>query len=301
MADFGSLIARNRRNTYVLVGLMTLFLGVLGYVFGAHFGDWVTGVAVALAMSLTMTLFSYYGGAGTVLALSGAKEITHADAPQLFNVVEELTLAAGVPMPKVYVINDTAPNAFATGRDAKHAAVAITSGLLSKLNRNELQGVMAHELSHVRHRDILFAMMMAVMVGVIVLLCDVFWRWSFWGGGRRRRTARGGGQAQLIIALVAIVLAIIAPILAKIIQLAVSRQREYMADAGAVELTRYPEGLAAALEKIANDPEPLEVANRATQHLYIVNPLKKAPGTRSTIWSTHPDIRERIARLRAMT
>ena len=255
-------------------------------------------------MAVTMTLFSLFGGAGTLLAMSGAKPIEKRDAPQLFNVVEELSIAAGVPMPKVYVINDTAPNAFATGRSPKKAAVAITSGLLSKLRRDQLQGVMAHELSHIRHHDILFAMMMAVMVGVVVLMCDFFWRAAFFGGGRRRRSRdRGGGQAQAIIAIVALLLAILAPILAKIIQLAVSRQREYLADAGAVELTRDPEGLASALETIAADPEPLEAANRATQHLYIVNPLQKAAGSRrrSSLFSTHPDIHERIARLRAMT
>jgi len=304
MPDFHTHIARNKRNTVILIVIFALFLGALGYVFGTYFGDWVTGVVIAVAVTVTMTLFSLFAGAGTVLAISGATQIQHADAPQLFNVVEELSIAAGVPMPKVYVINDTAPNAFATGRGPKNASVAITSGLLSKLRRDQLQGVMAHEMSHVRHHDILFAVMVAVVVGVVVLMCDFFWRAAFFGGGRRRRSRDGrGGGAQAIIAVLAIVLAIIAPILAKIIQLAVSRQREYLADAGAVELTREPEGLASALETIANDPEPLEVANRATQHLYIVNPLKKAKaaGRRSGLFSTHPDIHERVARVRSMT
>lgn len=303
MPDFHTHIARNKRNTVILIVIFALFLGALGYVFGSYFGNWVTGVIIAVAVTVTMTLFSLFAGAGTVLAISGAKQIQHADAPQLFNVVEELSIAAGVPMPKVYVINDTAPNAFATGRGPKNASVAITSGLLSKLRRDQLQGVMAHEMSHVRHHDILFAMMMAVMVGVIVMLSDFFLRSVFWSGGRRRRSrGGGGGGAQAIMAVVAILLAILAPILAKIIQLAVSRQREYMADAGAVELTRYPEGLADALEKIADDPDPLEAANRGTQHLYIVNPLKKAKAAkRSSLFSTHPDIHERVQRLRAMT
>lgn len=300
MADFHTHIARNKRNTLLLIVLMAVFLGAVGFAFGSYYGDWITGVAVAVAVTLTMALFGFFGGAGTVMAVSGAKEIEKRDAPQLFNVVEELSIAAGVPMPKVYVINDTAPNAFATGRNPRHASVAITSGLLTKLNRSELQGVMAHEMSHVRHYDILFAMMMAVMVGAVVMLSDLFLRSVFWGGGRRRRSSRGGGQA--ILAVVAILLAILAPILAKIIQLAMSRQREHLADAGAVELTREPEGLASALEKIAADPDPLEAANRGTQHLYIVNPLKKAKGARRAgLFSTHPAIHERVARLRAMT
>jgi heat shock protein HtpX len=231
--------------------------------------------------------------------MSRAKRIEKKDAPQLFNVVEELSIAAGLPMPAVYVIDDTAPNAFATGRDPEHSSVAITTGLMQKLNRDELQGVMAHELSHVGNRDILFATMVGILVGSIALLSDFFLR-SLWLGGGRRRKKSGGGQADAIIMVIGLVFAILAPVFAKLLQLAVSRQREYLADATAAKITRYPEGLASALEKIAGDKEVLEVANRATQHLYIVNPIKPFEKRAKGLLSTHPPIEERVARLRAM-
>ncbi len=188
-----------------------------------------------------------------------------------------MALAAGTPMPKVYIIDDTAPNAFATGRDPEHASVAITTGLLQKLDREELQGVMGHELSHVRNFDIRFALLVAVLVGSIALLADFFLRFTFWGGGRRGGGDRdkGGGALIAIIYVIAIVLALLAPFIARLVQLAVSRQREYLADASSVELTRNPAGLERALAKIASDKEVLEVANRATQHLYFTNPIKK--------------------------
>jgi heat shock protein HtpX len=214
-----------------------------------------------------------------------------------------MSLAGGVPMPKVYLIDDTAMNAFATGRDPKHAAVAITTGLRSKLTRDELQGVIAHELSHVRHYDILYAMLMAVMVGTLVMLCDVFLRSLMYGGGSRRRSSRddrGGGGAQVILAVLALVLAILAPILARIIQMALSRQREYLADAGSVELTRNPDGLASALAKLSGDTEVLEVANRATAPLYIVHPIKLHEDRAKSIFDTHPPVRDRIARLMSL-
>jgi heat shock protein HtpX len=210
-----------------------------------------------------------------------------------------MAIAGGLPMPRVFVINDSAPNAFATGRDPQHAMVAVTTGLLDKLNRGELQGVIAHEMSHIRNYDILFAMMMAVMVGVIALLCDFFLRSTFYGVGRRssRRSKSGGGG---ILVLVAILLAILAPLVSKLIQLAVSRQREYLADASAVELCRDNEGLASALERISGDKELLEVANRATQHLYIVNPIKPFEDRAKALFSTHPPIKERVARIRSI-
>jgi heat shock protein HtpX len=239
-----------------------------------------------------------------LLGLSQAKEITKADDPQLFNVVEELTIAGGLPMPRIFLINDTAMNAFATGRNPKHACVAITTGLREKLTRDELQGVLGHELSHVRHYDILFATLIAVMVGVLVMLCDIFLRSLWWGGGGRRSRGRdsrgGGGGAMAIMAIIALVLAIISPILARIIQMAISRQREYLADAGSVELTRNPEGLAHALAKLADDPEVLEVANRATAPLYIIHPIKKFEERSESIFDTHPPVRDRIERLMAL-
>jgi heat shock protein HtpX len=206
-------------------------------------------------------------------------------------------------MPKVYIIEDTAPNAFATGRDPKHASVAITTGLLQKLDREELQGVIAHELGHVRNYDIRFALLVAVLVGSIALLADFFLRFTFWGGGRRGGgdRDRGGGGLAVILFIVAIVLAIVAPIIARFVQLAVSRQREYLADATSVELTRNPRGLERALAKIAGDREVLEVANRATQHLYFTNPIKKFEERSSSMFSTHPAIVDRINRLRQLT
>jgi heat shock protein HtpX len=222
--------------------------------------------------------------------------------PQLWNVVQEMATAANVPMPKVYLIDDTAPNAFATGRDPKHASVAITTGLLQKLDREELQGVMAHELSHVRNFDIRFSLMVGVLVGSIALLADFFLRFTFWGGGRqsRRDSNSSGGGIQMIIFLLAITLAILAPIISRLVQLAVSRQREYLADASGIELTRNPYGLERALAKIALDQEPLEVANRATQHLYFENPMKAAGGSHG-LFSTHPPALERVNRLRELS
>jgi heat shock protein HtpX len=239
-----------------------------------------------------------------VLATSGAKEVTQQAAPQLMNVVQEMAIAANVPMPKVYIIDDTAPNAFATGRDPKHASVAITTGLLQKLDREELQGVMGHELSHVRNFDIRFSLLVAVLVGSIALLADFFLRFTFWGGGRGGRGGdrdRGGGGLVAIMFILAIVLAVVAPIIGRLVQLAVSRQREYLADASSVELTRNPIGLERALAKIASDREVLEVANRATQHLYFTNPIKKFEERSSSLFSTHPAVLDRINRLRQLT
>jgi heat shock protein HtpX len=206
-----------------------------------------------------------------------------------------------VPVPKVYVIDDTAPNAFATGRDPEHGVVAITTGLRQKLNRDELQGVVAHEMAHIRNFDIRYAMLMATLVGVVVLLCDMFLRSMWYGGGQRRRSSRSGGQGggavMLVIMIVAILLAILAPLIAKIIEMAFSRQREYLADASAVDLTRNPDGLAGALAKISNDPEVLEVANRATAPMYIVHPIKNFEKRGSRITDSHPPIKDRIQRI----
>jgi len=303
---FHTLIARNKRNSFLLIFCFMLFfvgMGMLiGYVWGRTltFGFWVAAIAAGVAFFMTVT--SYYGGSSALLALSRAKRLAKADDPQLFNVVEELSLAAGLPLPKIYLIDDTAMNAFATGRDPKHAAVAITKGLRAKLTRDELQGVMAHELSHVRHYDILYATLMAVMVGVLVMLCDVFLRSLWYGGGRSRKksSSRSGGGGGIIL-LIALILAIIAPILARIIHMALSRQREYLADAGSVELTRNPEGLAGALAKLSGDEEVLEVANRATAPLYIVHPIKKFEKRAKSIFNTHPPVGDRIKRLMALT
>jgi heat shock protein HtpX len=268
------------------------------------------GGATAFILAVLGATWSWFGGASAILAVSGAREIQKPDDPQLFNVVEELSIAAGVPMPRVYLIEDSAMNAFATGRDPRHAAVAITRGLRDKLNRDELQGVLAHEMSHVRHYDIRFSMLMATMVGLIVFACDAFWRIIWYsrpgyGGGRRGRSKEGGGPLVLILIILAVVLAVIAPIIARIIQMAYSRQREYLADAGSVELTRNPLGLAGALQKLGDDTDPLvDTANRGTAHLYIVNPLRKmrrAGQALDSMFLSHPPIKDRIARLLALT
>ena len=279
-------------------------LGLLiGWVWGRTWTFSISVAVIAGLLAFFLTLGSYYGGSSAILAISKAREIRKSDDPQLFNVVEELSIAAGQPVPRIFVIDDSAPNAFATGRNPKHAVVAITTGLRTKLSRDELQGVMAHEICHVRNNDILFAMLMAVMVGVLVMLCDVFLRSMWWGGGRRRRSSskRQGGGGEIILVIVALVLAVLAPILARIIQMTMSRQREYLADASAIELTRNPEGLAAALAKISSDPEVLEVANRATSHLYIAHPIKKTEKRASSVFDTHPPIQQRIQRLLSLT
>jgi heat shock protein HtpX len=245
---------------------------------------------------------SYYGGDQLVLSTSHAQEVTAGQAPQLFNVVNEMAIAAGIPMPKVYIIDDPSPNAFATGRDPQHSSIAVTTGLLQKMNREELQGVLGHEMSHIRNYDIRFTLIVGVLVGSIALLAQFFLRYTFWfGGGRSRDNDRGGGGGLAIVLLVVgIVMAILAPIFSAFVQMAVSRQREYLADASSVELTRNPHGLESALAKLASDKESLAVANGATQHLYIVNPLKKLGGG-AALFSTHPPIVDRINRLRQLT
>ena len=297
---FRDRIGVNRRNSVFLILVFLVFAIVLGYVVGyAWIGDPVGalfGLVIAFALGTISGLVSYYAGDKMVLAASRAKQITHEDAPRLFNVVEEMSIAGGLPMPKVYIIQDTAPNAFATGRDPEHASVAVTSGLLDKLNRDELQCVVAHEIAHVGNYDIRYAMLVGILVGTTVLISDFFLRSLWFGGGRNR----GGGYAQLIMMVVAILLAVLAPLFARLLQMSISRQREYLADATAVRLTRNPNGLADALRKISGDREVLEVANRATAHLYIVNPVKSFEKRAKGLFSTHPPIEERIALLRAM-
>jgi heat shock protein HtpX len=304
---FAAQKAVNRRNSVLLILGVTALLAVLGFAIGYGTTGYVEGAfgvtTIAVVIAMLMSVGSYFAGDKLVLATSGAKEVSQASAPQLMNVVQEMALAAGTPMPKVYIIDDTAPNAFATGRDPQHASVAITTGLLQKLDREELQGVIGHELSHVRNYDIRFALLVAVLVGSIALMADFFLRFTFWGGGRRGGgdRDRGGGGLAAIVFVLAIVLAVVAPIIARLVQLAVSRQREYLADASSVELTRNPRGLEQALAKIAGDREVLEVANRATQHLYFTNPIKKFEERASNMFSTHPNIVDRINRLRQLS
>jgi heat shock protein HtpX len=309
MAQFEQLTSSNKRNSVLLVILFVLFICVLGALLGwAVFGDPIAAVPsifLALIVSSISALIGYYAGPSAVLAMSGARPIAKEDDPELYNVVEELGIASGLPMPALYLVDTPAMNAFATGRDPKHACVAVTSGLRERLKRDELQGVLAHELSHVQNFDIRFMTLMAVLVGVVVLVADIGTRAIFYGGrGRSSDRGSGGGVLQLIIIVLAILLAIIAPIFAKLIQLAVSRQREYLADASAARMTRYPEGLAKALEALAAETEPMPQASRATAHLFIVQPLmmngRRPGGSGESMWSSHPPIEERIRRLRSL-
>lgn len=292
--------------------VMAAVLLLLGFVIGmAFFGPegGLFGLMIATAIWVILTLISLSSGDKILLAASRAKLVTHEVHPQLFNVVEEMKIAAGLPtMPKIYIINDPAPNAFATGRNPKNASVAVTAGLLARLNRDELQGVIAHEISHIINRDILFVTLAGIMLGSIVLLSQVFLRGMFYSsmmGSRRRYSGggKGGGQAQIVMLIIAIVAAIVAPIMAYLLYYALSRKREYLADAGAARLTRYPEGLASALEKIAGDPSPqLAATNKVTAPMYIVNPFKKKKQMKlSDLTSTHPPISERVKILRNMT
>jgi len=292
-------VAANRWRTVALITVFTGILVALGYVVGEVFapGGGVGMVPLALGFSGVSATASYFAGDKLVLAQSQARELAPGAEPQLRNIVETLSIGLGIAPPRIYLIDDTAPNAFATGRDPKHASIVVTRGLLDKLDRAELEGVLAHELSHVVNRDIRVMLLVTVLVGTVALLSDWMLRSFAWGGGGRRGRDRGGGG---IILIIAVALAILTPIVATLIQLAVSRQREYLADASGALLTRYPPGLANALRKIAADTEALEVANKATASLYIANPLKDAPRALDGLFDTHPPIAERIRRLEAM-
>lgn len=265
-------------------------------------GAGIGGVAIAVLVWIFLSIISYYTGDTIFLKLSRAKKIKRDDHPQLFNVVEEMKIASGLPkIPNVYIIDDPAPNAFATGRNPEKASVVVTTGLLEILNRDELQGVIAHEMGHIKNRDILYMMMVSVMMGVIVLIADIAVRFLFYGGGRSRSSSsKGGGQAQLIIMVVALVLLILAPIIARLIYFAVSRKREYLADASGALYTRYPEGLARALEKISGKPLKLKSATRLTAPSFFVNPLKLTKKGLSNLTATHPPIDKRVKILRSM-
>ena len=281
---------------------------LLGYLVGAVFfppNGGVIGLFIAIFIWVILSFVSFFAGDRILLSLSGAKEVTHDVHPQLFNIVEEMKISANLPvMPKIYIVADPAPNAFATGVRPENCAVAVTAGLLSKLNRDELQGVVAHEMSHIMNRDVLFMTFAGILMGSIVLLSEVFLRGMWFSGGSSRRyrskTSSGGGQAQIIILVVAIVVAILSPLIARLLYLAMSRKREYLADASAVRLTRYPEGLASALERISSSSLNLASANRVTAPMYIINPLKAEGMKAVNVTSTHPPIDERIRILRNM-
>ena len=289
-------ISSNKRKSFFLIFIFMGFVILLGILIGMIYGNSYFGLILAVLFGVIYFLFSYYGGATAILTMTHAKEATKPQYTYLINTVEGLSIAAGLPkIPKVYVIDDSALNAFATGRDPEHSAVTVTTGLLQKLNRVELEGVIAHELSHIKNYDIRVMMLSAVMVGLTVLLSDFLLRSFLWNRGDDRE----GNQLSVIFIVIGVVLAILSPFIAELIKLAISRKREFLADASGALLTRYPEGLASALEKIAQDKEPLEVANNATAHLYIANPFRGLGLNRvSNLFSTHPPIGERIKALR---
>ena len=298
----------NQIRSVVLVVLMGAVLLVLGYFIGLIFvNNAITGLIIALVVWGIMNLIAFFQGDSILLSMAGAKKIGPQDHPRLFNVVEEMKIASGLPyMPDIYIIDDTAMNAFATGRDPKHTAVAITSGLLDKLNRDELQGVIGHEMSHIKNRDVLLMVLCSILLGSIVILSYFASRILFFSsmtGGNRRSSSSGGGggAAQLIILAVGLILMILAPIFAQLIYFAISRKREYLADASSALYTRYPEGLASALEKLQNNTTPVKKANKATAPMYISNPFYKKGMSVNSLLSTHPPLEDRIRILRAMS
>jgi len=297
-------ISANRFKTWLIMLIFALFITFVVYVFTNALGfrgpSALGFSGIALIIAGILNFFTYYNSDKIVMAISGAKQIQKKDNPTLFRTVENLCIASGLPMPKIYIIDDTAPNAFATGRDPKHAAIAFTSGILAKLSKLELEGVTAHELSHVGNYDTRLMTIVSILVGSIALLADWFIRITWWGGARDRDENNSSNAIFMVIALV---LAILAPIIAILIQLAISRKREFLADASGALLTRNPDGLAEALLKISADKEPLEVANKATAHLYIVNPFKeghKLVGKFAGLFNTHPPIEQRVKALRTM-
>jgi heat shock protein HtpX len=294
-------IGENRRDTFLLLLAFVALVAGMSIAVGIILGLPYPYAPLLIIPFLLFALFSYYSSSRVALAISQAHRVTKEEEPELFRTVENLCIGAGLPMPEVYVIEDGSPNAFATGRDPQHAAIAVTRGLLQKMDHLELEGVIAHELSHIGNYDIRLMTVVVVLVGLIALMADFMLRLTLFGAGRRGSNRdRNAGAAALIIYAVALLAVILTPIAAQLIRFAISRQREYLADASGALLTRYPEGLARALEKISADPDPLEVANKATAHLYINDPLREHGSFLNSLFSTHPPIEERVARLRAM-
>lgn len=288
---------QNVRKTWLLMSIF--FVAVIGIAWAfSYILKNPSILYIGVVFSIGMNIWSYWYSDTLVIKMSGAVPVTREQYFDLWNAVENLSITAGLPMPKLYVIDDPSPNAFATGRDKEHAAVAVTSGLLGLLNKNELEGVIAHELSHIGNRDILLGTVVVVLVGFIAILSDMFLRTAGWGGDNREEDNRLG----LILMIAGVVLAILAPIVAQLIQLAISRKREFLADASGALLTRYPEGLASALEKISGYPQGLQKVSTATAHLYIANPLKDSKGMSflTKLFATHPPTEERVSALRGM-
>ena len=297
-------VASNVRKSWLLILIFVALVAAIGYVFGVYTGYGYYAVAFAVGLSIAMAWGSWYASDKIALSMSRAKPADEIEYRQLHNIVEEVSIGAGVPKPRVYVIDDDAPNAFATGRDPEHSAIAVTRGLIAKMNRAELQGVIAHELSHIKNRDTLIMTLAVTLVGVVVLLADWFLRAMWWGGGRDRNRGSGAG---LPIAIIGFALLLLAPLFAQLLHFAISRRREYLADADAVLITRYPDGLIGALEKLRSDQTVVRSGSRATAHLWIEAPIPRAAGeggTKSGTWlnrmfNTHPPLESRIEALRS--
>ncbi|MBI4143706.1 M48 family metalloprotease [Candidatus Woesearchaeota archaeon] len=287
-------VRANKIKSGALFAIFIILVGIIGSLFGVYYGSTYFGLGFSLIAAMVYFIIVYFSGDSIILSISGAKPVTKNEYPHLWHAIDGLSVAAGIPKPKAYVIEDSALNAFATGRNPEHASIAVTTGLLKVMNRQELEGVIAHEISHIRNDDIRLMMLATVLVGIVTLIGDIFLR-SLWFRNDDRR------NSPAIFILIGVVLAIFAPIAAQLIQLAISRQREFLADASAAVITRYPPGLAGALQKIAKDPDPLvDHANRATAHLFISTPFRKTRGVVTHLFSTHPPIEERIKRLKAM-
>ncbi len=292
-------IRKNNIKTWFLIILFIVMIGGIGAALGLYYGDMYFGLAIAGIFAIFYSVIMFFQGKNMILSMTGAVEAPRSKYSSLHNIVEELSIAAGIPKPKVFVINDSALNAFATGRDPKHAAVTVTTGLIERMDNEELRGVIAHELSHIKNYDIRVMMLAAVLVGLTTLLSDFFLRSIIYSRGGRRSGSRENGSGIFII--IGIVLALLSPLVAQLIKLAISRKREFMADAGGAMITRYPKGLASALRKIKNDPDPLvDRANKATAHLFISTPFRNRRGFFTGLFSTHPPIDERIRRLEEM-
>jgi heat shock protein HtpX len=293
-------IDTNRRKTWLLMALFFIVVAAAATALGIVLGLPVGLSPIIVVLIFGFTVFAYYGSSSVALTVSGAHEVSETAERELYRLVENLCIGSGLPMPRVYVIEDNSMNAFATGRDPEHASVAVTRGLMDRLERRELEGVLAHELSHIGNRDTLVMTTVVVLIGLLALLADVGLRATVWGTGRRRSYADNNSKVQGIILVAALAMIILSPIIARLIGMAVSRQREYLADASGALLTRNPEGLASALEKISGDTDPLDQATKATEHLYFVSPLYAHTSDLNDLFATHPPIEERIRLLRAM-
>jgi len=294
-------ISNNKRNSILLVFLFLVIIFSLGWVLGYIFATTTLGLIIAFSISFFMVLLGYYSGDKLILSMSQAKEVKKKDDPYLVNTIEGLAIAAGIPTPKIYMIKEDSMNAFATGRDPKHASITVTSGLRKNLNREEIEGVVAHEMSHIKNYDIRLMMLVAILVGIIALLSDFMLRSFWWGPRTNRDNSRGSGGLLLVMVLIGFILAILAPIIAQLIKFSVSRQREYLADSSGAFLTKNPRGLANALRKIKGDKDvQVDSANKATAHLWIENPLRNIGGKINNLFSTHPPIQDRIKRLESM-